>query len=208
MRKALLTAVIACLPSLCFAGQPLSDDQAKKVIEEYWSAAFLHVPLGTFTVVDDDSQGTPNAIPRAQLERWYKPLEETGLIRIVQDADTPSITVTATSEGKARNGSKNPEMLAVSYGAQSIDTIVADKAIDPGHAAYQVFNVGYSVKWDDAVARVLTVCEKPVTPKQKALVLLKYDPADGDWKVAAEDDANADDAFCTQDVASTLGAVP
>ena len=189
MRKALLTAVIACLPSLCFAGQPLSDNQAKKVIEEYWSAAFLHVPLGTFTVVDDDSQGTPNAIPRAQLERWYKPLEETGLIRIVQDADTPSITVTATSAGKARNGSKNPEMLAVSYGAQSIDTIVADKAIDPGHAAYQVF-------------------EKPVTPKQKALVLLSYDPADGDWKVAAEDDANADDAFCTQDVARTLGAVP
>jgi hypothetical protein len=43
-----------------------------------------------------------------------------------------------------------------------------------------------------------------VTPEQKSVVLFKFDPVASEWKLVAEDDANAADEFCTQKVASAL----
>jgi hypothetical protein len=43
-----------------------------------------------------------------------------------------------------------------------------------------------------------------VTPEQKSVVLFKFDPVASEWKLVAEDGANAADEFCTQTVASAL----
>lgn len=209
MKTILLAAALAIgLPTLCFAGQPLSNDQAIRTIEDYWSAAFFHLPLGRFDVAQDGADGGPRSISRAQLQRWYLPLEQAGVIAIAEDPIAASISVTVAAEGQKRNVSKNPEMLALSYGPQKIDKIISNEPVSKGGEDYRILRVRYNVAWDEAVASVLTVCEKPVTPQQRAVVLLKYDARAGDWKVAAEDDANADDYFCTQDVGRVLDSEP
>jgi len=115
MKQLLLAAALTIgLPTLCLAEQPLSDDQAIEVIEVYWNASLFHVPLGTFGVVPDESEGGPDAMPEAALERWYLPLQQAGVIAITEDPSAAKkIAVTVTAEGRKKNVSDDPDMLAM-----------------------------------------------------------------------------------------------
>jgi hypothetical protein len=206
MKQLLLAAALTVgLPTLSLAEQPLSDDQAIAVIEAYWNAALLHVPLGTFDVVSDDSEGGPNAMPESALERWYLPLQQAGVIAITEEPGAAKkIAVTVTAEGRKKNVSDDPAMLAMRQGMPKIEKITRNEAIHRGADDYRIVGAQYIANWEDAVAGVLAYCGNAVTPEQKSVVLLKFDPVAGEWRVLAEDDANAADAFCTQKVASAL----
>lgn len=201
-------AMTACLPTLALAEMPLTNDQAKAVIEKNWRGAYLHLPLGTFKLVEEGADGGPRSLGQGELARWYEPMAKTGLITIEKDAADSSVTVALTPQGVSQNASKNKTILALPYGTQSIETIKADQFVDPSHAGFRIYNVEYSIKWNDVVAKVLKLCGKAVTAEQKALVLLKYDSKEKDWLVAAEDDANQGDPYCTQNVADTVAARP
>jgi len=206
MKRLVLAAALTIgLPTLCMAEQPLSDDQAKEVIEAYWNASLFHVPLGTFDVVPDESEGGPNAMPESALERWYLPLQKAGVIAITeQPGAAKKIAVAVTPEGRTKNVSDDPDMLAMRQGLPKIGKITRNEPIHRGDDDYRIVGASYIANWEDAVADVLSYCGNPVTPEQKSVVLLKFDAVASDWKVVAEDDANAADAFCTQKVADAL----
>lgn len=206
MKQLVLAAALTVgVPTLCLAEQPLSDDRAIEVIEAAWNASLFHVPLGTFDVVPDDSEGGPNAMPESALERWYLPLQQAGVIAIAEDpGPAKKIAVTVTAEGREKNVSDDPDMLAMRQGVPKIEKITRNEPIHRGDDDYRIVEASYIANWEDAVADVLSYCGNPVTPEQKSVVLLKFDAVSRDWKIVAEDDANAADAFCTQKVADAL----
>lgn len=208
MRRLIVAALIALMPLPALAETLLTDDEAKAVIEKNWRAAYLHLPLGTFKLVENSGEGGPRSIGPGDLARWYEPMEKAGLIEIDKDAAKATIIVSLTAKGRALTASDNETMLALPYGSQTIQTIKGNKSIDPAHEGYRIYNVAYSILWDEVVAKVLTLCGKEVSPEQKALVLLKYDASEEAWTVAAEDDANQGDDYCTQNVTDAIAALP
>ena len=203
-RLLLATALAFSLPALGLAEQPLSDEQATEVIEAYWKSALFHLPLGTFDVSREGSDGPRGGIPEAALQRWYQPLQKAGVITITDDPDTVGrVSVTVTAKGQKRNLSKDPDMLAIPQGVPKIDKVVGNEPRRKGEHDYRIVRVRYTVDWDDAVASVLSYCGNPVTSEQKSIVLLRYDGPNA-WKVVTEDDANAADDFCTQRVSDAL----
>jgi hypothetical protein len=67
-----------------------------------------------------------------------------------------------------------------------------------------VVQVLYTWNIEEAAKPFYLVCEEPVEPASKAIVLLKFDASSDSWKYVTEDDANADDEFCTDKVGDAL----
>lgn len=200
----------------------LSDDAAKNVLEELWNDEALLIPLGELTVVDGVlSKPKAGQITQAHM-KIFEECEKLGLVKITLTKDLSkefkgwndwmkltagvrgSIVVEATDRGRSHEESSDEvvpsDFLRLPAGEFVVQGIVSNEEKSAGMDKYRVVLGKHRVDLSFELYRLYSRLGVPAKKEGKFAVLLKYDPFDDSWSIVAQDLANREEEFSTENV--------
>lgn len=203
----------------------ISSSGTIEVIQSYWNSEDrgFRVYLGTFEVTSDEADLSKRRLAASQLSN-YKSWEDAGLIKIDLRKDLTAqfsgwddwnrlylegiqsvVHIEPTEKGMAmRREEENVEhaFLLISSGAFTIQNIIRNEPIKLGIDDYRVVLGTHVVNYTPEVQAYYGKAE--ASEQKKFRVLLKFDPFKLNWQVVAQDTADRDKEFPTDNINELL----
>ena len=213
----------------------LTDRDIKSLLETEWNGVSntVPVPLGNFAVLGgllgspnvDASKGTISSDTYKYLIAWQK----VGLVTVRHDQQYENfrsgrnfswdqfaeltqknvqtkIAVTPTEHGRQYLKSGSMDKLEIPPGKFRITKIMKNEEHKKGVNEYRLIMATYDAEWSPEYKAFSELMGNKIDQKRKVINLRKFDPFESKWKHYAEDDANANEEFKSDNVARALAS--
>ncbi|HLC41044.1 MAG TPA: hypothetical protein VJO34_05390 [Methylomirabilota bacterium] len=209
---ALLVSVSAASPA--FSDPQLSDDAAKKMVQAGLQSSGSYIKLGRLQVVEgktDYKKAQISLLTYKTYERW----EKVGAISITREWDRATsvyrygdfssgilakVIVDITPKGQAAATALKEEFVRFPYGSFRVIRIVKNEGMRAAGEDFRTILFLFDATWDPLYKRYAELTSEVLSEKRKGRVLLRYDPFASNWVWDAQDYANAEEEFSTDNV--------
>ncbi len=213
-------------------GHGSTNQEVKNFIDKLLNTPTDKIKLGHFNVMKNYSidGANLNAGRMSQaVYKIYRAASDVGIIGISKDQSyqqfksgnnfnwmaysssiqgvSEKIVVTKTTVGEklATGIPQQNGYLLIRDGVFKVDKIIENKLLKKGIDSYQIVRFTYTAEWYPEIIKFYKLLGKSVSNQRKGIILFKWDPFLSTWKAIAEDRANIDEDFATNNVAKALG---